>query len=239
MQNAADANDLIQLVSLCRDRLRSDGMGFEVISDLDEYERAMSEIGKEENYPMASTSMHDMTTEDAMGVLIRRGDDLIGGVASRLMHLGGDGLARHLQKSARRYYGGNRREMVHGVCSGADDVRGRAVYEGELFLAEGWRGRAVNLPAVMHFVHAISALTWSPDWIYAFIRHHHASKAAQYGFSGFYVAAQHWTHLGERRNHDECLLTLRPRDLVEAARFYTSHPASFAAIREKSSSGQT
>lgn len=230
MATAQEILNLTILAEMCRSSLAQKEMTIEVIHSLNSYEARLAAIGKSENHKVISTSHHDFTPDDAFGVIIQHKGEDIGGVAARLLRLGTTSLSDYWRNSSRRLYGEGEVDMIGRITRAADQIRGRVVYEGELYISSEYRGHQVNLTAVMFYLHVLSVLTWKPDWLYGFIRMRHVSKVGKYGFSGFHVGAQEWLQEAERRNSDECLVTLEPSSLHDAIAHYIREPHFFTDL---------
>ncbi len=220
--------DLTKIAALSLRRLGEEGFGLSCEADLRLFEESMEELGKRENYPMISAAWHDLSSSDAFGLLINRaGQGPVGGVAARHLNLGRDSLQEHWESSYARLYPGDV-PPISGGAAIASRMRGRIVYLGELFLCEEWRGGRVNLPAVMHCLHALVALKWRPDWVYGFIRIRGIRVAAEFGFSRTYPGAQNWLRSVDRRGVEECLVAVTFDEFCERANYFVRHPENFA-----------
>lgn len=216
-------HSLMKLAYLARARTEACGIALEVTSDLREFERELAAIGKPENYPMISPQWHDFATGDALGLMLQSNGKTIGGVAARFLDLGSDSLADHWESSYRRLYPGQG-DPIKSRVSAAKSMRGRLVYEGELFLQKDWRNAAIELPAAIHYMHVLCALKWRPAWLYAFIRNDGMWCAPWYGWAHQHLAAHSWLREVERRSDRECLVSVSYEELCERAEYLISSP---------------
>lgn len=217
---------LIRLASLALSKIENGGFAMRFSRDLREFEKEMAAIGKPENYPMISPEWHDFASGDAVGLLLKNEGNVVGGVAARFLNLGSDSLAEHWHQSYRRLYPGSV-DPVESRVSAAKTMRGRLVYEGELYLHPDWRGARVNLPAVSHYMHVLCALKWKPDWIYAFMRIEGLGCAPWYGWTHQHLAAQRWLRGVERRSDKECLVSVTYDELCERAEYLVQNSDQF------------
>ena len=222
------------LAKLCMDRLSVDGLGLAETDDISEFEREMSTIGKAANHPMTSANYYDFATADAFGLFVRGpSGEIVGGMSARIVRLGRDSLATHLEQSYARLYSDSGANPVHSRLRIADEISGNVTYQGELYLHPEWRGGRVNVAAVMHYAHLLSALKWQPDWIYAFMRIEGISHAARYGFTRQHVGALLWSDCTPRRSEKECLVALNQIELHEVISFYLANPDRFALRKDQ------
>lgn len=216
-------HSLIELAALALSRVERSKISMEVTSDLGAFEVELASAGKPENYPMISPKWHDFASGDALGLILQAHGETIGGVAARFLDLGEDSLADHWESSYRRFYPGCD-DPVKSRVAAAQKMRGRMVYEGELFLRKDWRGEQVNLPAITHYVHVLCALKWKPDWLYAFMRNDGLWCAPWYGWHHQHLAAHRWLRKVERRSDRESLVSVRYSELCERAEYLAANP---------------
>lgn len=218
----------------CLRRLDGENVSLLGVSRIAEFEASMLDIGAAESHPMISPLRHDFSSADAFGVQIWVGDKLAGGVAAKVVDLGDMSLAQHWIESYRRLYGGNVSAPVSEFCHAAQsEVRGRVVYLGQLYLQDQYRGTGINLGLVLHYMHALSAQKWSPDWIYGFVRQGDvlSGRSAWYGFTRQYLGAQTWDDKVLTRSTGEYLALLSRADLLDIASFSVRHPDKFCPDR--------
>ncbi|CUH66846.1 hypothetical protein TG4357_02674 [Thalassovita gelatinovora] len=217
--------NLLKLGGLCLSGLGADGFELCATSDLSGFEAQMRDIGKPDSHPMISTRFHDFASDDVFGLYIKARDgSVVAGMSARMVALGQDNLECHWRRSYARLYNNNGDAPIVSRTSGAREISGRVVYQGELFAHPDWRGGKINVPLVMLYAHALTALKWRPDWIYAFMRIGGISRASEYGFSRQYLGAHMWLQDIERRTEQECLVAVRNDELCELAEFYLRNP---------------
>lgn len=218
---------LLKLAALSLSRMAQQGGSIRAAFDMRAFEEAMEAIGKPYRHPMISSEWHDFASDDAFGLMLVQDGQHIGGVAARVLDLGRDSLAEHWEASYRRLYPGVA-DPIRARVSAASEMRGRLVYQGELWVHPEWRGGAVNLSAAMYYLHVLSALKWRPDWIYGFVRIEGIRFVPSYGFTHQHVAAHRWLREVEGRGDNECLVSLTFRELCESAEYFTRNPKNFA-----------
>lgn len=219
---------LLSMAKICIDRVGSDLLTFSETDDLSDFERQMTGIGKEQCHPMVSDKLHDFASDDVFGLYIKADGVCIGGMVARLVRLGSDSLDRHLLRSYSRYYRDCGGSPVTPRLNITRQITGNVVYQGELFLSPNWRGGRVNVSAVMHYAHILSALKWQPDWIYAFMRIEGLPHASGYGFTRQHVGALNWIEGHPRRSDKECLVALPLHEFIETAEYFVLRPEQFA-----------
>lgn len=220
-------HNLLTLSHNCLAGLSASSVELLPVPSIIDFERRMAALGKPPNHPMMSPKWHDMSPVDSFAIMFEVDGQEIGGVAARCLDLGEDALAKHWQETYSRMYTNGETSPVSGFSGAASrEIRGRVVYLGELFLAEGWRKGVVDWRLVFHYLFALSYLKWRSDWIYGFVRQQDVmrGKASRYGFTRQYVGPQTWTKCVERRSSQEYLVAISRQDLFDAAAFYSASP---------------
>lgn len=235
--------NIVQLTHICLSGLLVGGFEIEVTTSIEDFEERLACAEKLPNHPMISPSWHDFSPTEVFALVFRVDGQDIGGVAARFIDLGESSLADHWARSYKRLYGGMLETPVHNFSSiPRNEISGRIVYLGELFLKQEFRDRSLNWRAVFHYLFSLCFLRWRPDWIYGFVRQKDVldGKASRYGFTRQHVGPQEWITSKPRRSSSEYLVAVPRRDFHDAAAFYARNPAALnlkqEVVRPESSS---
>ena len=202
-------HDLVEMGGYCLEVLRKPGFSVEGTNDITKFENRMLEIGKKRNHAMISPSWHDFTQPEVFGLILKKDGRDVGGVAARHTDIGRESLAEYWQRSYQRLYGEGEVSPVHSAAPIAQhSMRGRIVYLGELYLSRPVRGTPFLTSSVLRYHQALAAITFSPDWLYGFIRAEdiNRGKGTQYGFSIQVNSAQLWHRSAPNRSETEYLV---------------------------------
>ena len=210
-------NDLraARLCAYCADGLEMSGLSARQVLDYEGGARAMKEAGK----PKFSAAWMDpsrsfIQKSDAHWILLYAGEDCVGGIAARRMHIDGEGLSSHMAREADFFYGSG--TLVRNAPSKlVDQISGKVGYLGELFIARGENAQRSNVKFLVLIAQVIAFQRWRLDWTYAFIMQRDVARgqADQYGFSRTVNAPQVWKEGQQERSVRECLVASSREDL--------------------------
>jgi hypothetical protein len=226
-----DEFKLMHFASMCSAILRDDGFSLEPAESIQDFEQRMQVLGKDPSHPMLCSKRHDFTQQNSFAIVVKYQGVDVGGVAAKFEDIGDLTLSQHLARSSSRLYNNGGASPVEAFTHSVDnEIKGRIVYFGELYMHSDYRKGRVDLAALLHHHNALAALKWTPDWIYGFIRQADvlSGKASRYGFTRQYPGCQTWVISGDRRHSTEYLVALAYRDAVDAAGFYLRMPNAFA-----------
>lgn len=222
------AEHSIQLLSaLSLGELQKDDVRLVATNDLRAFERQMLSAGARENHPMMSPRHNDFGSADSLGLLLLNGgEEVLGGIAARVVDLGADSLATHMEENYRRLYGGGEVDVITSRCSAANQINGRVVYQGQWYFRESSRG-SLHTPAMFHYFHSLCFAKWRPDWVYGFFPVRLAERAFVHGYPHTYLQAHRWHIEADRRGPKECLVCSSFEEFVERAESLIEHPEFF------------
>jgi hypothetical protein len=190
--------EISETIFACTQKLATANLTVREVVDPSEIERVISLVGKPYLTPVMNPENNDFTVKNAFWLIaeIDGKPAMIGG--ARLDDLGGEAISSYWRRSLRRQYRGLGDADVSGFSDIMQrDVSGRVAYFGDLFVVSGSgisRRQQLNLRWFTAIGHALTALKWSPDWTYAFIREVDVMRGAapSYGFSRVVPAPQVW-----------------------------------------------
>lgn len=218
--------EIMKLFSLCQQALEQRGITVEESSDFESCEARMLDIGKISITPMLSSEHHDLSTDNATWLILRKDGRDIGGVAARHDLLISETLSSYWARSyARLYRGQGALRPIPGGTRPCDEISGRVIYTGEFFITKDMRGSRHLLSLYTHLLFSYCQLRWQPDWIYAFIRANDARRgyASEYGFTRQYPGAHIWQSLPKGRAIGEYLVAIQANELTDMARYFADH----------------
>lgn len=225
--------DIMKLFSLCQSALEAKGITVEESSDFETCEARMLDIGKISITPMLSSEHHDLSTDNAAWLILRKDGRDIGGVAARHDLLISETLSSYWARSyARLYRGQGALRATAGGVRPCDEISGSVIYSGEFFIKKDMRGSRHLLALYTHLLFSYCQLRWHPDWVYAFIRADDARRgyASEYGFTRQYPGAHIWQTLPKGRAIGEYLVAIQSRELSDMASYFTLHPSCLLGV---------
>lgn len=177
-------NDLVIQSAALLERLN--GLGFDILAE-DDFEVIQSKVantGKENQSPMFSLTRNDFTRGTAFWAFLMKDGKEVGGVAARYYDLRGESLESYLHRTSNAQYGGGDRAIESIAAPVSDNLGGRLIYIGELYISKEARGNLKVLSAFIRLSVVLAAMTWQDfDWVYAFIPKEQARLADAYGFT--------------------------------------------------------
>jgi hypothetical protein len=190
----------IEYISAIRDRALSLGLELSVSTDFEEL-LALSDDDRElpPLYPMFNPAASFVSPENGFWI---KGTNATGRIvhtqAMRLLDFGSDNLADHMRLHRLKYVlQGNTTEVDEKIMlssPAANRITGKTVYHGQIWLRGGRDSyRGLGLSALLpRFALAISAMAWSPDFVFGFMDPKLACKGllAQYGYA--HIEPENW-----------------------------------------------
>jgi hypothetical protein len=225
-----NCSQLFEMAGLCLNMIHANGVYIEDTSDLRVFADRMGAIGKQDNHPMLNPNRQVILEHQAFGLILRRGDADIGGVASRFINLGATTLSEYWEQEYRVLYG-------DGITSPTGfpsplakaEIRGRIGYLGELYLVRPERGLPGVTPAILRYIQCVAFAQWNLDWVYGFMRKGdmERSKGTDYGFLRQELSAQIWLADEPRRASTEFLVANDAYQIRHIAARCIKDPRSF------------
>ena len=177
-------NDLVIQSAALLERLN--GLGFDILAedDFEVIQEKVNNTGKEWQSPMFSLMRNDFTRGTAFWAFLMKDGVEVGGVALRYYDLRGESLESYLHRTSNAQYGGGDPVIESIAKPVSENIGGRLVYIGELYVAKEARGNIKVLRAFIRLSVVLAAMSWQNfDWVYAFIPKEHARLADAYGFT--------------------------------------------------------
>jgi hypothetical protein len=170
----------VKLVSRCRSELLETGIVAEENESLREIINIASKMGKPYFTDFLSPFKSDLTTANSCWLLFKSEDKPVAMVGMRYIDLGQENLSDFADRRAvGLHYDDVKCEYFDRarLPSIAHQMRGKLVYVGDLFIADGWTGRdkmkrkIISTRCMSALCLATVSLKWpETDWIYAFAR---------------------------------------------------------------------
>lgn len=201
--------------------LSEQGFDLDQCHNLVEAKERMRVLGKLQLTPTLSPDLNDFTYTKAFWVFLRREDTDIAGVGVRFEDVGNEHIGRYFERSLSRQYADNRQAVEFVADDLVDDVRGRVVYMGDLFVAPSQRNLSVlRLNNFIRAMQLMVAIEWRFDWLVAFLSRRDVARGAaeRYGFSRVVPVPQRWLVNVEGRSNAECFVCTSHAEFLHRVR---------------------
>ncbi|WP_350333422.1 hypothetical protein [Coralliovum pocilloporae] len=223
MKDTFDPLVTAEAISVLADDIREQNLEIRVEYDFDRLNEVCQSFEGKELSEQFQTRYFDFTPANAFWLAISEpGGRIISVVAARFEDLSGIRLSDHwLQQQKRIYidpYGGDAR-LAEQSCPGAEQITGRVVYHGDMWLEKEYRGGPLAM-LITRLSQLMVYAKWQPDYIYCFM----SEKLVQRGFStgqGYahmQPVGTHWLVAPHHIPADDWLLWNARSDLTYLAR---------------------
>lgn len=232
------ATELFRFAALCLDRLAAQGIEVTQTGGTPTVLRDAATLGKPYFTKQLNPDFNDFTHSNSFWLKAshRASPDatptLIGMAGARCDRLARGEFVPAFEHQMRRLYGQDRDTVLASTLYPPPfhEMQGAVAYLGDLYFAEGFRGKeSMNIRAFVLFLYAVAATEWSFDWLYLFVNQRHASDGhlSKYLLAGAHFAPVLWDKGPDERNDDDCLGTLRKVDFAYIVRRTLDRPDIF------------
>lgn len=199
-------------------RIEATGRSVGQTSEFEKITAELLESSKARINKESSPAHSDLTEETATYIVVRSNEGRLEGfVSARLLMLGKEGLAGHLERQYRRIYGeGQTAFDASRLPNVTKDICGRVGFISDVFIERSARGAGRLDPTLLIILaYAVARLRWRPNWIYGFTKNRDVRRglAGRYLASRLYPSAVKWCVETPNRRDDDWLLCLRDDDL--------------------------
>ncbi|SMP32025.1 hypothetical protein [Shimia sagamensis] len=214
MRTLAQAARLGRLVAYLEEK----GFDVEEVTDPSEIADLVTDVGKPYLTPMSSPLQNDFTEGNILCLVARRDGVPVMMGCARLEDLGSETVGRYWSRVFSRAYARGESDRVVGAVLPTieDEIRGRLVYFGDLFVSKEVRGSRLALRAFVAIGHLAVSLKWKPNWTYCFIKESDGmlSTAGIYGFNRIFGRPFQWgIEPPAPRSNSELLVAVSSDDL--------------------------
>jgi len=188
------------LAAECVARLSAGGIEVEQTSDFDRAMDCVGEMDKPYLTDFLSPRKNDFFESNCFWLILHgAGGNVSGMVGARMDETGSEPLSAYSNRKLRNLFPEEedvpiRQDRLPRI---AQEIRGRVVYTGDLFVGPGLRTtNRQMLRTLVLLLYSTIYLKWQPfDWLYAFLRDRDVSRGAPwlYHFPRVYPLAHSWT----------------------------------------------
>ncbi|MDJ0826809.1 MAG: hypothetical protein QNJ16_15025 [Rhodobacter sp.] len=205
----------LRTARVCINALESHGLELGELSDFDVVEQLIEDISKPYLTPILAPNRNDFTQENAFWLVAWDDCEPAMIIGAKLEDLKDEPIDKFWIRTARRHYPTPAGETIKSVAPHIpNELGGRLVYIGDLFVRPKNRGTLGVLEKFMLLAHLTVAIRWNPDFTYAFMRDRDVRLgfANRYGFTKHVPFARVWSDPPHGRSNSEWLVSLSRSD---------------------------
>lgn len=219
------------LAAECTMRLQKEGIRVEQTSDFDLAMRTVSEMEKPYLTDFLSPWKNDFFENNCFWLILHANDGTASGmIGARMDETGGEPLSSYSRRKLRNLFPDEADMPIRAdrLPRIADEIRGRVVYIGDLFMGPALRTTNRQLLRTLLMLHHCTIhLKWQPfDWLYAFLRDRDVSRGAPwlYHFPRVYPMAHSWTLRPSVQTGEHWLAAMDRGEFVDVLAAYLTAP---------------
>lgn len=171
-----------EAISVLTADIRKQNLDIRVEYDFDKLNEVCQNFDGKDLSEQFQTRYFDFTPANAFWLSVTdSGGRIISVVAARFEDLSGIKLSDHWMQQQKRIYidpHGEDACLAEQSCPGADQITGRVVYHGDMWLEKDYRGGSLAV-LITRLSQLLVYAKWQPDYIYCFM----SEKLVQRGFS--------------------------------------------------------
>ena len=223
------------LLELCRTRLKENGITFWTSGDEQEILKILDYIRKPYTTAPLSPAATFFRRGEFFWIVFEADGEPVGVSALRYDDLAGETLGDFMARHATFLYGKNSYPAaVARPYPLLSQIRGKVVYSGDTYMAEGVRGRKnLHLRALIYLAYSLSMIKWPDmDYFYGIVRNKDmlVGKSAIYSVTSQLHSPLLWKIGPVERSKSEWLLGISAEDIANYAKLYLEEPELFDDI---------
>jgi hypothetical protein len=229
-QTASELNVAL-LAAECVARLANTGIRVEQTSDFDLAMATVAEMDKPYLTDFLSPRKNDFFESNCFWLILRAPEGSASGmVGARIDDTGREPLSAYAARKLRNLFPEEAEVPVRPdrLPRIAQEIRGRVVYTGDLFVGPGLRTtNRQMLRTLVLLLYSTIHLKWQPfDWLYAFLRDRDVSRGAPwlYHFPRVYPLAHSWTLRPSVQTGEHWLAAMDRLEFVDMLSTYLAAP---------------
>lgn len=219
------------LAAECVLRLRKGGIIIQQTSDFDQAMETIANMGKPDLTDFLSPRENDFFESNCFWLFLHAADSAPSGmIGARIDETGSEPLSSYSRRKLRNLFPEEsdvpiRPDRLPRI---AQEIRGRVVYIGDLFLGHQLRTTNRQLLRTFLMLHYCTIhLKWQGfDWLYAFLRDRDVSRGAPwlYHFPRVYPLAHSWTLRPSVQTGEHWLAAMDGREFIDVLSSYLAAP---------------
>ncbi len=231
------ALDYTKTAKVCLDGLNAQGLEIEELTDFDAVEQLIEDIGKPYLTPILAPNNNDFTDGNAFWLVAWDSYEPAVLIGAKLEVLQSEPIDKYWIRTSRRHYPNHNGETIKSVAPHvSSELTGRLAYIGDLYIRPQNRGSMAVLEKFMMLAQMAVALSWDPDFTYAFMRDRDVRLgfANRYGFTRHLPSVREWCDPPHGRSNSEWLVTLSRSDREHLLRNYARSSNKLGVVQNES-----
>ncbi len=219
--------ELVRAGGASVDSLIMQGWTVEQSTDFKAVPQVLQDLGKPAMTPILAPAHNDFTKTNAFWLFAYDDQGPVACISARMDDVGSEGLGAFISRAMSRSYPPDNEGVLRFTADHVgQQMCGRLVYIGELFVRRDARGNRDALEHFLMLAHSVAALKWGADWHYAFMRARDVNLGMDrtYWFTRRWPGVMEWTDPPAGRGESEWLVALPREDIPQVVNYYLKGP---------------